>query len=75
MNRNNLGILGLRIGLFGALVTKETSTETYKNRNSLDLFLISFRQHYLVYQENTKAAAPPGPYPRSAWQEYEKLVL
>jgi hypothetical protein len=35
VNRNHLGILGLRIGLFCALVTKETSKDTYKNRNSL----------------------------------------
>jgi hypothetical protein len=35
LNRNHLGILGLWIGLFCALVTKEMSKETYKNRNSL----------------------------------------
>jgi hypothetical protein len=35
INRNHLENLGLRISLFCALVTKETSKETYKNRNSL----------------------------------------
>ena len=35
VNRKHLGILGLRMVFFCALVTKETSKETYKNRNSL----------------------------------------
>jgi hypothetical protein len=35
LNRNHLGILGLRIGLFCALDTKETSKETYKSGTRL----------------------------------------